>query len=121
MSYSTKKPQIGELREKIVIQEYSTITNENGFPESTWTTIINAYSKIENTHGSRFFGADTTDVKKTSKFTIRYNKELKTKYEAKLRILHNSRAFFVQYLNNIDERNEFYEIVAETVSDNVSS
>jgi len=105
----------GKFNHKIKIQEYTSTVNDNGFNVETWVDILNPYAKIENTNGSRFFGASTTDVKKTTRFIIRYNSILKTKYEAKLQIMYGNRAFLVQYINNIDESNMYYEIMAEAI------
>jgi SPP1 family predicted phage head-tail adaptor len=106
---------VGEFNHKIVIQEETMVTNANGFSEKTWVNIVSPYAKIENTNGSRFFGASTDEVKKTSRFIIRYRSILKTKTEKKLQIIYDNRAYMVQYINNIDEKNEYQEIMAEAI------
>lgn len=114
-----KNINTGELNRQITIQEYAPSTNDNGFSEPDWVDVIKPFAKVENTNGSRFFGADTDNVSKTSKFTIRYRSILKEKYDKQLRISYDNKYYTVQYINNIDESNEFYEIIGEVIN-NVS-
>jgi SPP1 family predicted phage head-tail adaptor len=106
----------GELKKKITIQEYTTTTNDNGFSVETWVNVLNTFAKVENTNGTRFYGAEADNIKKISKFTIRYRSILKDKYEKKLRVSYSGKYYLVQYINNIDEANEFYEIMAEAIN-----
>ncbi|MDD2199792.1 MAG: phage head closure protein [Bacteroidales bacterium] len=111
-----KQINTGELNRQITIQEYTTSINDNGFSVETWTDVLTTFAKVENTNGSRFFGAETDNVSKTSKFTIRYRSILKTKYDKQLRVSYDNKYYTVQYINNIDESNEFYEIIGEVLN-----
>lgn len=106
---------IGELNRKILIQERAVTTNENSFEILVWNTILSPFTKIENTNGSKYFNANSEDMKKNTKFTIRYNSILKTKDETKLRVVYGSRNYTVLYINDPDEKHEFFEIVGEFI------
>lgn len=108
----------GELNRKIEIQEYVVTTNLNGFEDKAWTTIITAFAKVENTNGSKYFNAGSEDIKKNTKFTIRYNSTLATKatdpnYEKYLRVVYNSKNYIVHFINDVDEGHIWLEIVGE--------
>lgn len=105
----------GELNRKISIQEHTTTINENGFPVENWIDIATFFAKVENTNGSKYFNANSEDLKKNTKFTIRYNSILNSKFGSKLRVLYNNKSYTVQYMNDIDEKHEFVEIVGEYI------
>lgn len=105
----------GELNKKIQIQEKTITVNENGYPVDVWTNLISPYAKIENTNGSKFFNSGSENIKKISKFTIRYNSILKDKNEKNLRIVYSNRNFTIQYINDPKEKHKFFEIVGEYI------
>jgi SPP1 family predicted phage head-tail adaptor len=106
--------KIGDLKNKIDIQEYVSTENENLFEEKEWITLLSPFAKIENTNGSRYFNSSKEDIKKISNFTIRYNSILKGKDESKLRIVYNDKNYLIQYINDIDEAHNYFEIVGES-------
>lgn len=105
----------GEFKHTIVIKESTSSVNSNGFDVATETTVLTTKAKIENTNGSRFFGANKDDVKNTSKFIIRYRNILNEKDWSKLKVVYGSKSYLVQYINNIDESNQYQEIVGEAI------
>lgn len=105
----------GELNRKIVIQQYSSVISANGFETKAWTTILNPYAKIENTNGNKYFNAGSEDLKKNTKFTIRYNSVLKAVDGATLRVVYNEKNYTVLYINDVDEAHIFFEIVGESI------
>ncbi len=110
-----KQYNTGDFNKKIKIQESTPVTNENGFTTSTWNDILNPYSKVENTSGNRFFGANKDDIKNVSKFIIRYRSVLNNKKWDELQVVYKNVTYKVNYINNIDEKNVFQEIIGEAV------
>ena len=98
----------GKLRHKITIQQYTDGTNDNGYPEKTWTDFVSCWSSIEPIKGKEYFAAQTEHSKVDHIITCRYYTGITTD----MRIKYNNQHFNIESILNVDERNRELQIMA---------
>lgn len=64
--------KIGELRNRIILQQCQVAQNENGFPVETWTTIATVWASKAHQSSREFFAAQKINSETTDLFIIRY-------------------------------------------------
>lgn len=107
----------GEFNRRIVIQNFTTATNENGFREEKWVDYKTRWAKVENLKGREYWAAKAVQSETTIEFTIRHMKELEAKDSTKkYRIKFNETLFNITFIDNIYYRNKFMIIKALEVS-----
>lgn len=93
----------GLFRHYINIQQMSSGTNENGFPEEKWTDFKDAWAMLKTPNDKssnvEFYSAASTYAKNTMTFVIRYTEGI----DSDMRIKYKGR---------------FYEIAAPPINDN---
>lgn len=115
--------EVGEVFDcKIIIQKLTTATNDNGFQEEVWQDWKSVWSNKKNLYGREFWTAKAVQAETTTKFKIRYLKELdSTKNEEgisttkKFRIKCGNSVFNITFIDNIKHQNRFMEIKAKEV------
>lgn len=102
---------IGDLKHRITIQQFTTTVNENGFEVEDWTNYKTIWASISNLHGREYFQAAAVQAEKTVKFTVRYNQNINTD----MRIVFNSKNYDIKFIDNIKYENKFMEIQGSEV------
>lgn len=102
---------IGDLRNRITIQQFTTTVNANGFEVQSWVDYKSTWSAITNLYGREYYQAAAVQAEKTVKFTIRYDSNINTD----MRIVFNSKNYDIKFIDNIKYANKFIEIQAMEV------
>lgn len=103
--------KISELNKRINIVRNDIVVNENGVEEEREVVIAIVWAKVQNMSGTEMFKANTDYSKTTTRFIIRYRKDITTDDY----ILFNNNKFNIVYINNYNYSNEFLEIVGELI------
>ncbi|MCJ8173973.1 phage head closure protein [Clostridium botulinum] len=117
------KVNIGDLNKRIVIQEYTTTQNENGFDIEEWIDYKAVRASMNNLWGKEFYAAKATNSENTVEFIVRYSKDLKninTK-EYRIKTIKDKNAtkekdkyryFDITFIDNIQYKNKWLKIKA---------
>lgn len=103
--------KISELNNRISIVKNDIAVNENGIEEKIEVLVATIWAKAQNMSGTEVFKANTDYSKTTTRFIIRYRKDITTEDY----ILFNNNKFNIVYINNYNYSNEFLEIVGEVI------
>lgn len=98
-----------QLNKRITIQEYTEYKNPEGIYIKEWKDKATVWASIKNLHGGEFFQAQAVNSKATCKMRIRYIMELDTS----MRIKYNEKLYNIVYLDDINERHEYIEVLCE--------
>lgn len=63
----------GDLSRKITIQQLTTTTNENGFPEETWADFATVWDNKRGLTGREYYQAAAVQSESDVVYTIRYS------------------------------------------------
>ena len=103
---------IGKLRHRIEIQNYTTTDDDFGQPIKTWMARDTVWAWIRPMSGNEQLTAKQVTAEITHKVTIRYHATITVTD----RIKFGSRYFDINFIGNFDERNVFMELMCkETV------
>ncbi|MBB6622169.1 phage head closure protein [Clostridium gasigenes] len=106
----------GNLDKKIIIQEYASYQNENGFEVEEWKDYKTVWSSINGLFGKEYFAAKATQSESVLDFLVRYSKDLEVLFEkdgtSVYRIIWNKRTYDITYVDNIKYENRFIKIKA---------
>lgn len=97
-----------ELKQRITLEVFTTVVNENGFEVETWVAFKTLWAAVTNLHGREYFAAAAVKAENTVKFTIRYTDEIDTD----MRILFNGKQYNINAIDNIKYANKYIEIKA---------
>lgn len=100
--------EIGKLNKRIIFQEFTSIINDNGFNEDTWTDKNTVWASVTNLSGREYFAAAAVQAENTVKFTIRYIEDISTD----MRISFKNNIYNITFIDNIKYGNSFIEIKA---------
>ena len=103
--------EIAELNQRIQIIRNEIIVNENGVEEEEEVILTTIWAKAQNMSGTEMFKANTDYSKTTTRFIIRYRKDITTDDY----IIFNNNKFNIVYINNYNYSNEFLEIIGEFI------
>ena len=109
MSCKCDSIQIKDLRHSVTIQERTLTADGQGGSTESWSTFTTAWVAIEPTSAAQQFYAQHLKHRVTHKITARYFSGL----TSDMRIIFGSRTFHVRGYRDLEERNRFYEIMAE--------
>lgn len=101
--------KISELNKRISIVRNDIVVNENGIEEKKEIPLTTIWAKVQNMSGTEIFKANTDYSKTTTRFIIRYKKDITIEDY----ILFNNNKFNIVYINNYNFSNEFLEIIGE--------
>ncbi|MDK2986534.1 MAG: hypothetical protein PWQ96_2178 [Clostridia bacterium] len=99
--------QIGELRDKVTIQEYiQTPDGYGGFSE-TWQDKYTVWANIKPLRGREYFEMQKIQSEITHKITIRYRSDINTSN----RIRYKDQILNIKSVIDIDNRHRYLEIM----------
>ncbi len=101
----------GRLDKKILILLIDPATNENGFENDKETECCNPWAKVSNMSGTEMFRANADYSKVTTKFIIRYRKDITTD----MKIRFQSKLYNITYVNNYNFSNEYLELIGQVI------
>lgn len=107
---------IGKLNQRIEIQGYSGTVDSSGYEVVSWTKVIECWAQVSNMSGKEYYRAGQENSSISTKFLIRYNKLIMNYDAEKLQILFLGKKYNVRYVNNVDMKNEYLEIIAEVIN-----
>ena len=100
---------IGKLRNRIELQSSTTTTDSVGQQSHVWTTYTTVWATIHHLTGKETLNAQQLVAEITHRVTIRYNSSLNATH----RIKYGTRYFYINFINNANERNEYQEIMCK--------
>lgn len=106
------KVDVGELKHRITIQKYTTITTDNGFDEETWLDYKTVWASMNNLYGKEFYAAKAVQSENTVEFTVRYSKDLEILNTKEYRIFWNEKSYNITFIDNIKYENRWLKIKA---------
>jgi SPP1 family predicted phage head-tail adaptor len=102
---------IGKFLHKVTFQDFTAASDGAGGLTQTWADTHIAYANIEPLRGNEGLEAEQLVGKKMFKFTTRYASEVAS-IDNQTRIKFGTRYFNVHTIINLNEENEFLEIMA---------
>jgi SPP1 family predicted phage head-tail adaptor len=94
----------GELRDQIQIQQQTTAQDDFGQPQSTWTTVLTAMSKIASITMAERFQTAQFVAQISHRITLRWPGAGVT-IQGGMRVMFGTRIFQLQEVDNVEERN----------------
>lgn len=104
----------GKYNRKITIVSVQRGKDAQGFPVDTETVVLQPYAEVKTTKGYTIIINNSDFEKALTRFTIRYPQ--RTNIDREMLIKYNGKTYEIQYLNNVDEKNEELEIQAKEVT-----
>lgn len=101
----------GELRHRVTIQQKSVTRDSFGAETVSWTDVAVVWAAIEPLQGREFFSAQQVNAEVTTRIRIRYRSGI----TPAMRVLFGSRAFDIQGIINIEERNRELHLMCKEV------
>jgi len=102
------------LTERIIIEQYSTIQNENGFDEEKWAEYYSCWTNFRAVSGKEYESAKATQVENIVTFTIRYCNKAKVLLEKdatkKFRIKYKDKIFNIEYVSDFENLHTWVDI-----------
>lgn len=123
--------KVGDLRNRIIIQQFVKGTDADGYKVENWQDVKNPWAKIENLYGKEYYAAAAVQAEKTVKFTIRYtngiDETMRIKFGKKIVYIRDKngnvidskevdRVYDIKFIDNIKYANRFMEIQALEVN-----
>jgi len=102
----------GQLRDRIAIQTLDTTRDAMGGQPTSYTTVATVWGGIRPLNGRETFSAQAADADVTHEITIRRYEGLTPKH----RLYHDSRAFNIESIRNIEERDRLMVCVCKEVT-----
>lgn len=90
----------GKYNKKISIVSVTTTRNENGFPVTTETEVLNPWAEVKTTKGMTLIANGSDFEKAFTRFTIRFPLTVITR---DMLVKFKGKTYTIEYLNNIDE------------------
>ncbi|ABQ23662.1 phage head closure protein [Clostridium kluyveri] len=114
MHYSNQA-QTAQLNNRIILQKYVTVTNDNDFSIKEWQDYKPIWAAAKNLHGEEYYAAGEEQSKKTAIFTIRYRRDIDESMRIKFgkRIVDEKeidRIYEITFIDDIKYQREFMEI-----------
>ena len=99
-----------ELKHRITFLTPPVATG-GGFPNREWSDHITVWAAIVTQKGRRLFNADAVQMQGIKIFGIRYRSGL----NSSMRIRHKDKLYDIESMENDDENNQWYTILAREV------
>lgn len=110
------KIKISELNKKIEIYKIEEKQDNEGNDIVEEVLYLKTWSKIVHMSGMKIFEANRDYNVKTTRFIIRFRKDKNIeKDKDELIIRYKNDKYNIKFTNNLNERNEFIEIVGELI------
>lgn len=102
---------IGKFLHKVTAQDFSTVSDGAGGLTQTYSDTHTFFAEIEPLEGREAIEAEQLIGKQGYKFTTRYSSEV-ANIDNESRLKFGTRFFNIHSVVNLDEQNEFLQIVA---------
>jgi SPP1 family predicted phage head-tail adaptor len=114
---------IGRMRQRVTLQTLVETTDSYGQRIESWVTQGSYWAFLKSLSGREAVNAQQVKADVTHFLQMRYLGSLLATPGAlpSMRILFNGRVFNLSWINNVDERNKTYEILAQEVAAAVPS
>jgi SPP1 family predicted phage head-tail adaptor len=110
----------GLFNKRIILQVLNLdVTDDEGFPipdDQKWMEYAKVSAMIKTLKGREYYQAATIQAEKTTRFVLRYSKNLDQNLNEDMRILYNGKAFEIESIINDDEKNITFTIVGKVVT-----
>ncbi|NMM65493.1 phage head closure protein [Clostridium sp. P21] len=115
------KINIGDLRNRITIQKFATVQNDNGFDVEEWQDYKTIWANMNNLYGKEFYAAKAVQSENTVEFVVRYSKDLicLDSKNYRIKVIKNKEAekeedkyrfFNTTFIDNIQYKNKWLKI-----------
>lgn len=104
--------RIGNLREQIVLQHFTTITNEYNEQIQVWQDIATVYARVEPVKGGEGIGAGQLQAYDEHHVHIRHRSDVGPTW----RVQHRGRTLEILSVLNLDERRRFLTLECRGVA-----
>ncbi len=101
--------RIGELRKQIIIQSENPTTDSAGGYVLAWTDVATVWAEIKPLSGNEVFTAQHLEGHITHHVLMRYRSDVTTD----MRLSYNGRLFNIRAVLNMEERNQWTELLVE--------
>ncbi|MDQ0149217.1 phage head closure protein [Eubacterium multiforme] len=109
-----------KLTERITIQEYKTIQNENGFDEEIWKEYYTCWSGFRQITGKEYISAKATNSENITTFTVRYCNKLKELLKPGatkvFRVKFNEEFYDIQYASDYNNSHQYIDLKCKVTS-----
>jgi len=95
---------IGVMRHRVAIQDYTTTPNKFNEEVTTWTDIRTVWCAVDYKSGDEREEAEKETARQTIEFTVRYHADFLDK---KLRAMYRTKAYDITAIENINGMNRF--------------
>lgn len=99
---------LGKMRHRIRIEKRTRTGDGYGGAGSTWELVSNGWAYIRPKSATETFSRDRIEEQQTYLITMRY----RSTFNASYRIVHDSNAYNIVSVTNLEERDEMIEIEA---------
>jgi len=99
--------EAGQFRHRVSVQQLAGGQDETGQEEAGWAEIAQRWASIEPLSGREFFQGKQLEAEVTVRIRMRYLRGL----TPKMRVVYGARAFDVQHVINVEERNRELELL----------
>jgi len=106
--------KIGELRNRITLQEYTISKDSFGAETETWSDVAQVWASIEPLSGREYFAAQQINAQISTKVTIRYRAGIKPT----MRVLFGNRVYGILSVINTGEKNRELILMCKEVLEN---
>jgi len=100
---------IGEMRNHIIINQYTTTESDSGGTSSVLSATHNLWAKVENRSGSIQTGNGQIQWQYDYKITIRFDRLKAIKQNDE--VVYDGKKLLIQSVQNIDEGKKFYLVL----------
>lgn len=105
----------GTLRHRVQLQQESTLPDSFGQPQSTWTTVLTTWARVEAISMREMFQSNQLVSQISHAITMRYQSTVPV--APGMRIVFGNHTYKVQAINNIEERNIILRVLALEIYD----
>ncbi|BAU27630.1 SPP1 family predicted phage head-tail adaptor [Aneurinibacillus soli] len=103
---------IGRLRHRVMLQSRTTIRNEEGFEDESWTDVATVWAAVEPLRGREYFAAAAVNAENTVRIRMRYRLGI----TPDMRLLYGMRIFEIQSMIDPDERHRELHLMCKEVA-----
>ena len=100
---------IGRMQKRVEVQTKQTVRDAAGGASDAWVTDVTRWAHIAPATGKELYAGEQVKAEVTHNVVIRYYSAMSTSK----RILFGSRIFDVNFVKNVDERNEHMELLCK--------
>lgn len=105
--------RIGELRHRVIIQEYREIVDQYGTPiDQGWQDVCTVWAAVEPIQGREYILLQNTQSELTARIRIRYRPGIKPA----MRVVYGQRVFDIQSVIDPEERHIELQLMCKEVN-----